>query len=65
MYSYNLQLGLKMKSQDALQFIEECRNDDETLDESKLADLIIWAYDQGWSLGIQDYREEILDFLDA
>lgn len=54
-----------MKSQDAIQFIEECRNEDGTLDESKLADLVIWAYDQGWSLGIQDYREEILDFLDA
>jgi hypothetical protein len=47
-----------MKSQDAKEYIEDCRKPDKTLDEQELIDLVIWAYDKGWSEGIADYREE-------
>ena len=47
-----------MKAANAREYIEDCRKPDGTLDEKELISLVLWAYDQGWSDGIDDYREE-------
>ena len=49
---------MEMKSKDAKEYVEECRNDDGSLDTDELIELILWSYDKGWSEGIEDYREE-------
>ena len=47
-----------MKSQEAREYVEEIleASSKTTLDE--LTDLVIWAYDQGWVEGREDYKEE-------
>lgn len=49
---------IKMKTTAAKQYIEDCRNEDGTLNEQQLVELIEWTYDQGWAAGIEDYMEE-------
>lgn len=48
-----------MKTKQAKEYIEECKNEDGSYSLTQLADLVIWAYDRGWSEGIEDYREEL------
>ena len=47
-----------MKLDEAKEYIAECRKDNGLLAVQELAELILWAYDKGWSEGIEDYREE-------
>ena len=48
-----------MKIKDALTAIKEILPAELHWLADPLADLTIWAYDKGWSDGIDDYREEI------
>jgi hypothetical protein len=47
-----------MKLKDAKELIDECKDKDGMLVEAELESLIVWAYDKGWTEGIEDYREE-------
>jgi hypothetical protein len=47
-----------MKIKDAKEYIEDYRLENGSLNEQGIADLIVWAYDQGWVEGREDYREE-------
>ena len=46
-----------MKIECAKECLEENRKENGQLDESGLAELIIWAYDQGYEDATEDYRE--------
>ena len=48
-----------MKIADAKKHAKEFINTEWTDKIEELADLILWAYDKGWSEGIEDYLEEI------
>lgn len=47
-----------MKLSDAKSYIEETMDERGLFDVYELSELILWAYDKGWSEGIEDYREE-------
>lgn len=47
-----------MKSKEARELIESCRNDDGYLDKDEIQSLIIWAYDKGWTEALEDLAEE-------
>jgi hypothetical protein len=49
-----------MKSKEARELIELCRNDDGYLDKDEIEDLVIWAYDKGWTEAIKELVEEDL-----
>lgn len=47
-----------MKIEDAKEYIrDEITKKDGDLVQN-LAELLVWAYDKGWSEGIEDYRED-------
>ena len=47
-----------MKTKEARQHIEDYRNDDGSLDEAGIADLLTWAYDKGWTEALEDLAKE-------
>lgn len=47
-----------MKTKEAKQHIQDYRNDDGSLDEQGIAELLTWAYDKGWVEGREDLMEE-------
>jgi hypothetical protein len=49
-----------MKFKDAEEYIEDCRKEDGSLDESELINLVLWAYDRGYSESREHFREEVL-----
>jgi hypothetical protein len=50
-----------MKMKDARERIEECRDESGKLDIEELAEIILWAYDEGWVNGREDLREDLED----
>ncbi len=49
-----------MKFSDAKEYMEECRQDDGTLNEDELENLIIWAYDKG----CEETRKDLMKLLE-
>ncbi len=45
-----------MKTAEAIEYIKDIMDETDTRIQ-ELADLLIWAYDEGWMEGREDYRE--------
>lgn len=46
-----------MNTKEAKKYIELHRRPHGNLDEEGIIDLIIWAYDKGWTEGVDDYTK--------
>jgi hypothetical protein len=48
-----------MNTKEAKKYIELHRKPHGSLDEEGIIDLIIWAYDKGWTEGVKDFEEDL------
>jgi hypothetical protein len=45
-----------MKTKEAEKLLDECKLIAGEYSDGELVNLILWAYDKGWSEGIEDYK---------